>query len=159
MHLYSWNFDTVDTVTTATWTNVCELGGGSDGFFEQAWHTIGFTQSFSFDNGTVTLAAYHYHVEGWVQFNENASAGEQRFVGLNFGGGDRRIQEYVAVAGSVGNLALHLPVHAPILFTGGSGSVGLEVYHDHGSDLTIRGAELVVRRFAAYAAGTDEARP
>lgn len=157
LYLSAWNYDTVNTLATATWTSVCALGG-SDGFFEDSWKTSGYGQSFSFDTGVATLGAYHYHVEGWVQFNENANAGEQRFVALNFGSGDRRIQEYVAVAGSVAHLALKLPVHSPYI-TSGSGNVFIEAYHDHGSDLTVRDAELVIRRFSSYASGTFEARP
>jgi hypothetical protein len=158
VHLYAWNYNTFNTVATETWTSVCGLEGTFlDGFYEEVFYTDGFSTAWDCDAGTILMGTdAEYLLQGWVQFNEDASDGEQRFVAINFGSGNRHIQEYVANPNSLGNLALHLPVHTFWLENGSGTTAYLEVWHDHGSDITIRGAEFSVKRFSLVADGVVE---
>lgn len=156
IRLYSWNYDTVNTVPESTWTNVCGLAS-SDGYFESVFHSNDWTTGWNFDAGSINMAQSWDHIlHGWVQFWEDGVDGEQRWVALNFGSSLRHVQEYVADADSYLNLALHLPVHTAYF---GTATVGLEVWHEgSGGDLTIRGAELAVYRILKETDGTIEDR-
>lgn len=154
MHMYSWNYTTTNTVATATWTNICGLGG-SDGFYQRAFHSPGWTTGWTLASGNINLGtSAEYLIQGWVQFNEDAVAGEQRFIAVDFGSSNRHLQEYVAVTATVTLLAMHLPVHT--FYFGSTSTCFLEVWHNHGSNLTIRGAEFSVKRLTKESAGTIE---
>ncbi len=75
-------------------------------------------------------------------------------MAINFGSSNRHIQEYVANANSTGNLSLHLPVHT--FYFGTSSTCQVEVWHDHGSNLTFQGGEFSAKRFTHEANGTIE---
>lgn len=154
IHMYQWDYDTSNAVGDTTWTNVCGLAS-SDGFFERVFHSNGWTTGWNLASGNVNLAvSAEYLVQGWVQFWEDASTGEQRFVAINFGSGNRHLQEYVAVSASTTLLSMRLPVHS--FFFGTTASCGLEVWHNHGSNLTIRDAQFSVKRLVLESAGAIE---
>jgi len=158
VHLYSWNYDTDNAVPTATIRPVCDFASGR-GFFENAL-VVGDGWTWNYDTGTVgVLVAADYLMSGWVQFNENANNLEQRIIILTFGASDRYIQIHPFVTASGAIAQYKLPVTAPRSTTLGTTSVHLEVWHDHGSDITIRDAELAVYRMRPYALTNINDRP
>lgn len=155
VHLWDWDYDTDNSVTTATWEPVVGIGG-SDRYYNRATYSSGFTTGWDYDSGLNTSVSAEYLIQGWVQFWEDATAGEQRFVALNLGSGIRHIAEFVAVTATVGHLALPLPVQC---ITFGTSQADLEVWHNHGSDITIRDAEIRSIRLFRETDLTTEFRP
>lgn len=157
--LYSWNYDTDNTVAQSTWTPVADFAGGG-GFFEEAF-SKGTNWTWDYDDGLITSGiAALYEVEGWVQFNESATNGEQRIVGVNFGSSDRYINEYTfkTTSSIEGGYKLFVRTHRLALSGLGTGP-WLEVWHDSGSTRSIRDAQFLVRRLEVITFGELSSRP
>jgi hypothetical protein len=147
VHLFTWNYDTDNTVPDQTWLGVANFGLGR-GYFEESY-SVG-VWGIDYDSGTISTGqAAEYLVTGWVQFNEDAAAGEQRMVAVCRGSTTNRyINEYTFQTESVGEAQAKLGAPAtPFILGTGNLDVFLAVWHNAGGDLTINDAELSVYRW------------
>jgi hypothetical protein len=153
--LYAWNYDTDNTVTTTTWTSVAAFTAGG-GFYEEAFE-FPLNSSFGWDHETGIISNSTdglYVAHGYVQFWDDAVAGESRAIAINHGSSLRYVNEITCkTATGVGDH--HLIVSESWLVGFGSYSAMLECWHDHGSDITIRDAQFSVFLMGLY---TDAAQ-
>jgi hypothetical protein len=161
VHLFSWNYDTDNTVPDQTWTPVANFASGG-GLYEEVAHSDPLkAMAWDYDTGTIALTPpYFYEIGGWMQFNEDTQIdNELRVVAINFGSSLRYIVHYRFDIADGSLSAAHLPaprVRALISF-GGAQYPWMEVWQNSGGDLTIRAAEYYAERLIDNLA--FEARP
>ena len=159
VHLFTWNYDSDNTVPDQTWFSICNFGLGR-GFFEESYH-VG-TWAFNYDDGTVsTSIPAEYQVSGWVQFADDANDGEQRIVAVcRTSVSDRYLNSFTFQTDSVGEGQSKLAAAAtPIILGSGNLDVFLAVWHNHGSPIAINDAEIAVYRIRPVSDDNYEARP
>lgn len=144
--LYAWNYDSDNTVPTQTWTPLGAYAGGG-GYFEESFEfPLNSTFSWDHETGTVGNSTEGLFVaHAFVQFWDDANVGETRAVAFNHGSSLRYVNShYIPTATGVGD---HRLIVSETWLAGFNPiSVSLECWHDHGSDITIRDAQIAVYR-------------
>jgi hypothetical protein len=141
--LAGWESISTGDITTSTWTDV-----NADGFYNDGYSSSS-DMIYDLDTGLIQMpdAKLHWAV-GWIQTFGGFSTGDILAVALNLGSSFRVINSIVCGAsGVLGDL--HLQVAGPIWAgIGGANRVHLEVWHNHGSAITLQDAQLTVAQLA-----------
>jgi hypothetical protein len=159
VHMYSWDYDTVSTVATSTWTSVASFSAGG-GYYRETFHVLDATtpaMSWDFKTGIIGLTVDgEFFASGWVRFSEDAQKdNELRAVAIRRVGGTERVIQTHRFDIADGSLAaLRLPVHAHWLHGFGTIDLELQVWQNSGGNLTLVQAEFLVRRFEFETDGT-----